>query len=311
MAEADRPSRREATRSPSWRCASARPLVLAPLAIGVAYVGGWPFAVFWGVAAIGVLWEWAIAGGGCRSALRVHGRRGRRSRSAIGLGADRHHLVAAVIVLAMGALAVAALAPARGRIWVACRYPLCRRAWDCADRAAVRRALRLPGHRVLFAIVWATDIARLFRRARARRPEAHAAGQPEEDLVGRACRDRRGDPGWRSRSPGSPVSSVSFRLPSSRSCSRSLAQAGDLFESALKRRFGAKDSEPAHSRARRPDGSAGRFRGGGLAGRPGRIGCAADSIRRGAACWCGDVDEVAVPCAQRPSAPRRPSSSAR
>ena len=44
-------------------------LVLAPLAIGVAYVGGWPFAVFWGVAAIGVLWEWAtlVAGDDRRS----------------------------------------------------------------------------------------------------------------------------------------------------------------------------------------------------------------------------------------------------
>ena len=33
-------------------------LVLAPLAIGVAYLGGWPFAVFWGLAAMVVLWEW-------------------------------------------------------------------------------------------------------------------------------------------------------------------------------------------------------------------------------------------------------------
>jgi phosphatidate cytidylyltransferase len=33
-------------------------LVLAPLAIGTAYLGHWPFAVVWGVAAVGVLWEW-------------------------------------------------------------------------------------------------------------------------------------------------------------------------------------------------------------------------------------------------------------
>jgi len=33
-------------------------LVLAPLALLAAYLGGWPFALFWAVAAITVLWEW-------------------------------------------------------------------------------------------------------------------------------------------------------------------------------------------------------------------------------------------------------------
>ena len=32
--------------------------VLAPVAIGAAYLGGWPFALFWSVAAACVLWEW-------------------------------------------------------------------------------------------------------------------------------------------------------------------------------------------------------------------------------------------------------------
>jgi phosphatidate cytidylyltransferase len=32
--------------------------VLAPLAIFVTYLGGWPYAVFWGAAALAVLWEW-------------------------------------------------------------------------------------------------------------------------------------------------------------------------------------------------------------------------------------------------------------
>jgi phosphatidate cytidylyltransferase len=38
------------------RVASA--VVMAPLALGVAYVGGWPFALFWAAAALAVLWEW-------------------------------------------------------------------------------------------------------------------------------------------------------------------------------------------------------------------------------------------------------------
>lgn len=32
--------------------------VLAPLALIVTYLGGWPFDVFWGMAAAAVLWEW-------------------------------------------------------------------------------------------------------------------------------------------------------------------------------------------------------------------------------------------------------------
>jgi phosphatidate cytidylyltransferase len=34
--------------------------VLAPLAVLAAYLGGWPFALFWGVAAAAVLWEWVL-----------------------------------------------------------------------------------------------------------------------------------------------------------------------------------------------------------------------------------------------------------
>src|SRR5262249_59721772 len=38
------------------RIASAA--VLAPLALVTAYSGGWPFVLFWGAAALAVLWEW-------------------------------------------------------------------------------------------------------------------------------------------------------------------------------------------------------------------------------------------------------------
>jgi phosphatidate cytidylyltransferase len=41
-------------------------VVLAPVAIGAAIWGGWPFALFWGAAALAVLWEWIslVAGAG-------------------------------------------------------------------------------------------------------------------------------------------------------------------------------------------------------------------------------------------------------
>jgi len=52
------------TRNLGLRIVSA--IVLAPLAIAAAYVGHWPFALFWLVAALAVLWEWIklVAGPG-------------------------------------------------------------------------------------------------------------------------------------------------------------------------------------------------------------------------------------------------------
>jgi phosphatidate cytidylyltransferase len=34
-------------------------VVLAPVALAAVYFGGWSFAIFWGVAAVAVLWEWS------------------------------------------------------------------------------------------------------------------------------------------------------------------------------------------------------------------------------------------------------------
>ena len=49
------------------RVASA--LVMAPLAIVVAWLGDWPFALFWGAAGIAVLWEWIMLVKGSHSDL--------------------------------------------------------------------------------------------------------------------------------------------------------------------------------------------------------------------------------------------------
>src|SRR5581483_5256025 len=60
MAEAD-PARPMSASQPARADLPLRILssvVLAPLALGVAYLGGWIFVAFWGFAAFGVLWEW-------------------------------------------------------------------------------------------------------------------------------------------------------------------------------------------------------------------------------------------------------------
>src|SRR5262245_51033206 len=106
-------------------------LVLAPLAVGAAYIGGWVFVVFWGLAALIVLWEWCslVAVAERRSILMAGGASVLLAVVLAGAVADAPNglsevrLLAAVTVLAMGMLAAAALAPREQRLWVAGGIP--------------------------------------------------------------------------------------------------------------------------------------------------------------------------------------------
>ncbi|HZD92319.1 MAG TPA: phosphatidate cytidylyltransferase, partial [Pseudolabrys sp.] len=91
-------------------------LVLAPLAIVAAWFGGWLFALFWGVAAIAVLWEWItlVAGrdhrlmfSSCASALAVAALVDWRARPAV-----------AILLVGLGALAATIFAPRERRRWI-------------------------------------------------------------------------------------------------------------------------------------------------------------------------------------------------
>jgi len=245
VAEADHPS--IATRPAAelaLRVGSA--LVLAPLAVVVAYVGGWPFAVFWGGAAMGVLWEWTalVAEGDRRSVLMA----GAASIVLAVALAHTNHLVAAIIVLAMGALAAAALARAERRIWVAAGIPY------AGALGVAPIVLRSDGENgflaimFLFAIVWATDILAYFVGRALGGPKLMPRISPKKTwsgafaggvaaiLAGVAIAKSAGLAGL------GPVAIIAVLLSV-------VAQAGDLFESALKRRFGAKDSShliPGH-----------------------------------------------------------------
>src|SRR5262249_36925393 len=80
---------------------------------------------------------------------------------ALALAAADHHLAAA-IVLAIGTLGAAALAPAERRIWVASGVPY---AGALGIAPMVLRSDGADGFLamiVLFAVVWATDIAAYF-----------------------------------------------------------------------------------------------------------------------------------------------------
>ncbi|MEA2988139.1 MAG: phosphatidate cytidylyltransferase [Alphaproteobacteria bacterium] len=224
-------------------------LVLAPLALGVAYVGGWPFVVFWGVAATLVLWEWTslVAGEDRRAVVMIGGASvvlavalAGASGSALE-GTHETRLLGAITVLAMGMLGVAALAPRDRRAWAASAIPY---AGLLGVAPVVLRSdarLGFVAILFLFAVVWATDIVAYFVGRAMGGPKLSPRISPKKTWSGAVggVAAAVAVAVVIARTAGLPDIIVVAALAAVLSI---CAQAGDLFESLLKRRFGAKDS---------------------------------------------------------------------
>jgi phosphatidate cytidylyltransferase len=224
-------------------------LVLAPVAIGVAYVGGWAFVAFWAVAALVVLWEWTklivgndrwsvlmTACGAVLLALVLAG-------AAIDASGGSHpvRLLAAVIVLLMGMLGVAVLAPRERRLWAAAGIPY---SGVLGIAPIVLRSDPRHGFAaivILFAIVWATDILAYFIGRAAGGPKLAPRISPKKTWSGAIGGIVAAVVSATVIGPFMGINSV-FALALLAVVLSAVAQAGDLFESALKRQFGAKDS---------------------------------------------------------------------
>ncbi|MFL6950966.1 MAG: phosphatidate cytidylyltransferase [Xanthobacteraceae bacterium] len=214
-------------------------VILAPLAIGAAYVGGWPFVLFCALAAVGIWWEWAAlsAGPGARIVM------------AIGAGALAaatgflmvSWIAAAVACLAIGALAVAAAAPPNARGWVALGVLY------AGAMLVAPVVLRSDPHEgflaivLLFAVVWATDIVAYFAGRAVGGPKLAPRVSPNKTwagALGGAC--------------GAVIAAATVAAAAKPGHGTALvlvglglsvaSQVGDLFESAVKRRYGAKNA---------------------------------------------------------------------
>jgi len=214
-------------------------LVLAPLAIGTAYLGGWPFAIFWSLAAIGVFWEWsALVAGDRRGSIVMAGGAALVISLALAAGG---RLKGAILVIALGIVGTASMAPEQQRGWVAGGVPY---AGAIGIAPIVLRSDPEDGFVAvifLFAIVWTTDVAAYFFGRMIGGPKLLPRVSPKKTWSGAIT-------GLAAAVLAAivvvKVAGLSglFSIALVAALLSAVAQAGDLFESQLKRKFGAKDS---------------------------------------------------------------------
>jgi phosphatidate cytidylyltransferase len=221
-------------------------LVLVPLAVGTAYLGGWPFAAFWSLAAIGVFWEWsALVAADQRRLIVMVGGATLVVSMALAAGG---RLIAAVVVAALGTVAVAPMAPARRRGWVAGGVPY---AGAIGIAPIALRSDSEDGFIAvvfLFAIVWTTDIVAYFLGRLIGGPKLLSRVSPKKTWSGAISGLAAAVLAAIAVAAGAGLSGL-LAIAAVAAVLSAVSQAGDLFESLLKRRFGAKDSShliPGH-----------------------------------------------------------------
>jgi phosphatidate cytidylyltransferase len=238
----------ETTSTPSarnlWlRVASAA--VLAPLAIGAAWLGSWPFTLFWGLAAIAVWWEWiGLVEPSGRNVLLATG------ICALVLQAvlfETGNLSIAIMIVALGVLAGIVTA---GRRAPAVASGLVYASALLMAAAVVRSDPKYGFAAILFlyAVVWGTDIGGYFAGRAFGGPKLAPAISPKKT--------------WSGAIGGTVVAITAAIAVAEMFAIRNpvmigivalvlsaASQCGDLFESWLKRRFDAKDASgliPGH-----------------------------------------------------------------
>ncbi|MGJ4996003.1 phosphatidate cytidylyltransferase [Bradyrhizobium sp. HKCCYLS3077] len=222
----------------------AAALVLVPLALGAAYAGGMFWTALVTVVAVGLYLEWLMVIGEVRT-VSV-GTSGALAIAVAGLCCAFGLIDFAVVVLALGLVAVAALAAGR-RLWAAAGFVYAAGA-ELAS-VLVRFDQQQGWHALVlvFLVVWASDIGgyvagrgiggpKLAPRISPNKTWAGAIGGFGASLVAAA--------GWSLAGAGGVLAMLMVAAVLS-----VVSQLGDLAESAVKRHFGVKDSShiiPGH-----------------------------------------------------------------
>jgi phosphatidate cytidylyltransferase len=220
-------------------------LVMASLAIVAVVLGGWPFLLFWTVGAIGIFWEWSAMPAGSPVAARTAGIPALAVSSlAAGLG----QLYVALTALAAGFAGVTGADGSRHRLWRAAGIAYAAIALIAPVVLRRDHDLGLVAILFLFAVVWSTDVMGYFVGRAIGGPRLAPAVSPNKTWSG-AC---GGALGAVVAGVVVVVAAGGVRLVPAAGVALALSiasQGGDLFESAVKRRFGVKDTShviPGH-----------------------------------------------------------------
>jgi len=224
----------------------ASSLVLAPLALGAAYLGSWIFIGFWGIAAIGVLAEWMhITGDPQRRRVVVVGAVALAVATAL---AAQHHYGLAALAIAIGMIAAAALASADRRLWNGCGVAYAGAVMFAPILLRSDASLGLTAIIAIFAVVWSTDILGYCVGRMIGGAKLAASISPKKTWSGAVGGTFGAVLAMLAVAAYAGIHSPTI-LGFLAVILSVVSQAGDLCESAIKRRFGVKDAShiiPGH-----------------------------------------------------------------
>ena len=233
--ESDSRSRESGSRNLLMRVAVAA--VLIPLAVAIAYAGGWLWATLVTLAAIGLFLEWLTVVG-LAGATRVSVP-GVVALAVAGFCLAIGRIDVALIVLAIGLVVAVSIAPER-RNWVAAGFLYAAAAEIASVLVRLDPVKGFAALMFVLLIVWVTDSGGYFAGRGIGGPKLWPKVSPKKTWAGAA--------GGFAASLAVAVAFAAFGLGNTgpllmlSAVLSVVSQLGDLFESAVKRRFGVKDS---------------------------------------------------------------------
>jgi phosphatidate cytidylyltransferase len=219
-------------------------LALAPAAVAIAYVGGWLWTTLVTLAAIGLFVEWLMIVGVVRERRVVAS--GVVALAIAGLCLAAGRIDASLVALVLGLAAVALFSPER-RHWTAAGFAYAAAAELASVLVRLDRTHGFVALILILLVVWVTDIGGYFAGRGIGGPKLWPRVSPKKTWAGAF--------GGFAASIAVSGGFVAFGLGKAgplllMGALLSVAsQLGDLLESAVKRRFGVKDSShliPGH-----------------------------------------------------------------
>jgi phosphatidate cytidylyltransferase len=223
----------------------AAAVAMGSVALAATWIGGFLFAAFWWLASIVVLWEWQRLVGGERLIVaRVVA--GAVALALAALSALHDSIAGVVAALILGAAAVGWIAGGRQGIWAAAGVLYAGALVASVGLLRVSPSFGMASILWLFAVVWGADIAAYFAGRLIGGPRLWARVSPGKTWAGAIVGAFAGAvlglmlAAWTNRLAALFWLGLATAI---------VSELGDLFESALKRRFGVKDSSgliPGH-----------------------------------------------------------------